>query len=797
MKHHLLLVLALAGSTVATASTVHELRGVKYDVDTVAYYKAGPGMMHTRLRYQSQESTSKHFTANVLTIDLNNSPNLDLRMHLGCDSVHTSEKMTNVARRHQDDNNQYVACINGDFFITWASTPLMLGYPNMTACHDGQMAISDNVDHDNHIDGWIMDWQRGMWCDQTVLNNTATLPSGDVLSLYGVNFARRDDSRLDAQDDSGDFYLFNQYRGHYTHMAAGWTEVALELADGAEWKINSPVRLKVVAAPSTGGNMAITEGGAVLAAGPSVGSQIAGLQAGDEVTVNIGLTLPTFDNLAPDVKEVIGGDVTLLRNGEAVLTANRFINSRDSEYPRTMIGYDKDRTIFVMCTVDGKTAVNTGVSYPQGAELMRCLGCWDALDLDGGGSTMMWLEQEGFVNTPSDGSERAVGSGLFAVITSPKDDEVTEIRFYDSTKTIPQYGYYTPKVLAYNRYGQLIDMDFSDYTLSVPAGTVTVSDDGRSIMAPQPCAFALTATYGDATATIPVFVAQASEIALGYSALLIDNIHPVTIPANAVVDGELMPLDAAALAWNTTDAAVATIGADGTVTGLADGLTTIEATVGGQTATTTITVECPTGPTMPIESIYESGAWSVKGTSATATIDAVSNDGLEITHKVTSTRSPTVTLTPSTPIQLWSWPDALALNLTATGPAVSKIAATVTPNGARNTSVTGSDVALDQACDVTFDLTDLATSPAIYPITLQSITLTFGATGEGTIKVSGLDQVYNGFSGVESIPAVSPGAFNPNAPVEYYNLQGIRVTAPQSGQLLIRRQGPKASKIIF
>ena len=36
-----------------------------------------------------------------------------------------------------------------------------------------------------------------------------------------------------------------------------------------------------------------------------------------------------------------------------------------------------------------------------------------------------------------------------------------------------------------------------------------------------------------------------------------------------------------------------------------------------------------------------------------------------------------------------------------------------------------------------------------------------------------------------------------NAPVEYYNIQGIRVTNPQPGNLYIKRQGTQASKVIF
>ncbi|MCC8038224.1 MAG: hypothetical protein LIP02_08865 [Bacteroidales bacterium] len=48
-------------------------------------------------------------------------------------------------------------------------------------------------------------------------------------------------------------------------------------------------------------------------------------------------------------------------------------------------------------------------------------------------------------------------------------------------------------------------------------------------------------------------------------------------------------------------------------------------------------------------------------------------------------------------------------------------------------------------------------------------------------------------TGVES--AISTDASL--APTEYYNLQGIRVTNPQPGQILIRRQGSKAEKVLF
>lgn len=50
-------------------------------------------------------------------------------------------------------------------------------------------------------------------------------------------------------------------------------------------------------------------------------------------------------------------------------------------------------------------------------------------------------------------------------------------------------------------------------------------------------------------------------------------------------------------------------------------------------------------------------------------------------------------------------------------------------------------------------------------------------------------------AGVENVAA--DAEFDANAPVEYFNLQGIRVAAPEAGQLLIKVQGKKAEKVVI
>ena len=76
-----------------------------------------------------------------------------------------------------------------------------------------------------------------------------------------------------------------------------------------------------------------------------------------------------------------------------------------TKHPRSAVFTTKDkRTVFI--TVDGRSKGNAiGVSLPELAHLIRILGGEDALNLDGGGSTTLWMKgapDNGVVNYPSD-----------------------------------------------------------------------------------------------------------------------------------------------------------------------------------------------------------------------------------------------------------------------------------------------------------------------------------------------------------------------------------------------------------
>lgn len=87
--------------------------------------------------------------------------------------------------------------------------------------------------------------------------------------------------------------------------------------------------------------------------------------------------------------------------------------------PRTAIGAKADGTI-VLLVVDGRRKRSFGMSLAELAQMGRWLGIEDLLNLDGGGSSTLWLKGRGVVNRPSDGIgifhiERKVANSIQAL----------------------------------------------------------------------------------------------------------------------------------------------------------------------------------------------------------------------------------------------------------------------------------------------------------------------------------------------------------------------------------------------
>jgi hypothetical protein len=119
----------------------------------------------------------------------------------------------------------------------------------------------------------------------------------------------------------------------------------------------------------------------------------------------------------PRVADSVGGVPRLVEDGAIVASKCRSLFCR--RHPRTGIGVTEEGTV-VLVVVDGRSRRSVGMTLYRFALTFASLGVTDAMNLDGGGSSAMWIAGRGVVNRPSDpGGERKV---VNAVLVLPGAD---------------------------------------------------------------------------------------------------------------------------------------------------------------------------------------------------------------------------------------------------------------------------------------------------------------------------------------------------------------------------------------
>lgn len=111
-----------------------------------------------------------------------------------------------------------------------------------------------------------------------------------------------------------------------------------------------------------------------------------------------------------DMKYAVGGSPVLLKGGEIRLTDGPELAELDNviRRARTAIGYTASGKVLIVAAEGGNTNGAPGLTLLELAEVMKSMGCVSALNLDGGGSTSMVINNQLTVRPSSAGVERAV-----------------------------------------------------------------------------------------------------------------------------------------------------------------------------------------------------------------------------------------------------------------------------------------------------------------------------------------------------------------------------------------------------
>ena len=120
------------------------------------------------------------------------------------------------------------------------------------------------------------------------------------------------------------------------------------------------------------------------------------------------------------IEDMVAGVPQLIKNGKIEITWEQEKSNKsfvETKHPRTAVAKLKDGK-FLMVTVDGRQPnFSVGMNLQELAEFLLELGAVDAMNLDGGGSTTMFLDGK-IVNKPSDKEgERKVSD---AILVTPR-----------------------------------------------------------------------------------------------------------------------------------------------------------------------------------------------------------------------------------------------------------------------------------------------------------------------------------------------------------------------------------------
>lgn len=328
------------------------------------------------------------------------------------------ERVSSMAARHEETLGYWggewgkyrydvVAAINGSFFDT-----------SNGAIIDGHL-FSGSLDKRQH-EGWN-EWVPFVWKQDRscFIGGSVDYPDSGNRVLYPATGQSQSITKVNLARGTDDLALYTPQFGLSTATNQWGYEVLVELTE--------PAGIIPLPGYFTGTVRALYsyQGDAVLPFNHVVlsahGASIAQLAAGARVGGVIRISQQAVDYLSDGstlsghrwdrAYASLGGNFAFLRGGAVRSGGSDSILI--NRHPRTAIAFNASYLYFVVC--DGRSVSSIGMNMSElGAFCLNRLGAMEGVNLDGGGSSALWVDGV-IVNKPSDGTERTVANGMMMI----------------------------------------------------------------------------------------------------------------------------------------------------------------------------------------------------------------------------------------------------------------------------------------------------------------------------------------------------------------------------------------------
>lgn len=352
-----------------------------------------PGVIHFYI-YDKNVPRAIH----VLKIDLT-VPTLDLASVKARNLLQGNEKTSEQAQRSRRQQQYVIAAINADFYG-------IHGIPVGAQIADG-LPVKAPSKHSL----FAMTPSKRPYIAKVEMVARIILSHTEFFQIDGINRLRY----------NNEIILYNQFYGPSTATNQWGTEITIQFLQ--PFIVGQPIQGIVTQIVDERGNQPIppTDGCVISAHGEVAHLLRPKIQIQDTLSLFI-----EFPPIREPLKLAVGGIPRLIRDGEISIELKdeglpaSFSTTR---HPRTALGFTKDKQYLLLVTVDGRQPdYSVGMTLEELAQTMLELGCYQALNLDGGGSTTMVINNL-VANRPSDpNGERAVANALLVLSSIPPEE---------------------------------------------------------------------------------------------------------------------------------------------------------------------------------------------------------------------------------------------------------------------------------------------------------------------------------------------------------------------------------------
>lgn len=422
-----------------------------------------------------------------------------------------------------------VAGINGDFFATNKFLTVALG-PTII---DGQLKNAYDQDHrvekkDQYI--FVQDQDGKIRFEMPVIQFGFMNSTGQWMEITSMN------------------KMSSIYTPTYFDRNAIYTSSRMDELNKALMKIVVE-NDTITQIEKKGGLVVVPENGYIITMDVSQMKNINKFKVGDKVQFIKDMSIDV-----ENIKLGMAGGGKILEEGQAKENPGLIVGA-SARHPRTVVGFNQSKNELIMVTIDGR-GESMGATLAETTEIMKELGAWEAVMLDGGGSTTMVTRPTGeletkIANDPSGFYERPVINGLGVRSSAKVSNKPRRLMIKSSLDRLFINNYVTFTLSAVDTNYNPVKVDMSKVRFKVNG--VSGFWKENSFYPTSKGKATITAYYEGVTEKYEIAVMEPASLVTSKEQITLNKGEKKEIKINGKsLDGFTAPIDTMSMVWTVT-----------------------------------------------------------------------------------------------------------------------------------------------------------------------------------------------------------------------------------------------------